>query len=166
VSGPIQAGQEGGQSRHAQGRQQHPAEGQGGSTMIDATAPRPTLLIADDELELQEALQEMLQFGGYDVVGAAGSGTEAIALGKELKPDLALVDYRMPGANGIMVTEAIKRESPHTQVIMFTAYDETSLSLEAAEAGVFAFLVKGCAPSLILQALTSAWDQKKKLDEG
>jgi DNA-binding NarL/FixJ family response regulator len=124
----------------------------------------PRVLIAEDEEQLQEALQEMLESKGYEIVGVTGNGTTAIELGRDLRPDLALVDYRMPGANGVAVTEALKEYSPNTQIIMFTAYDETSLSIEATRAGIFAFLVKGCAPSLIYQALESAWTQKQTLD--
>lgn len=125
---------------------------------------RPTVLIAEDEEPLQEALEEMLKGKGYEVVAVTGNGTKAIELGRDLKPDLALVDYRMPGADGVSVTEALQEYSPNTQIVMFTAYDETSLSIEATRAGIFAFLVKGCAPSLILQALGSAWKEKQRLD--
>lgn len=134
--------------------------------MSGSPSLRPRMLIAEDEPELREALQEMLESKGYDVVAVTGNGTTAIELGTHLKPDLALVDYRMPGADGVSVTEALHEYSPNTQVVMFTAYDEISLSIEATRVGIFAFLVKGCAPSLILQALDSAWKQKQKLDVG
>ena len=125
---------------------------------------RPRVLIAEDEEELQEALQEMLEGKGYEIVAVTGNGTRAIELGRDLKPDLALVDYRMPGADGVSVTEALQEYSPSTRIIMLTAYDETSLSIDATRAGVYAFLVKGCAPSLIAQALDGAWKQKQQLD--
>jgi len=66
---------------------------------------------------------------------------------------------------GVAVTRYVKERSPNTQVVLFTAYDEMSLSLDATEAGVFAFLVKGCSPSLILQALSGAWDEKQRRDQ-
>ena len=135
--------------------------------MVDAVnrSPivRPTVLIADDDEMLQEALQEMLQDEGYEIVGVTGNGVQAIELGRDLKPDLALIDYRMPGADGVYVTEAIKEHSPDTQILMFTAFNETSLSIDAARVGIFAFLVKGCAPSLIFQALESALKHKHEL---
>jgi DNA-binding NtrC family response regulator len=64
----------------------------------------------------------------------------------------------------VAIARAIKADSPNTQVIMFTAYDEMSLSVDATRAGVFAFLVKGCPPSLIIQALERAWEFKKELE--
>jgi DNA-binding NarL/FixJ family response regulator len=122
------------------------------------------VLIAEDERPLGEALREMLETKGYDVVALIENGTNAIELGRDLRPDLALVDYRMPGADGVSVTEALKESSPNSQIVMFTAYDESSLSIDATRAGIFAFLVKGCAPSLILQAMESAWKEKQRLD--
>ena len=135
------------------------------SLMIDpdSTAVRPTVLIADDDAQLQEALREMLEDEGYEIVAVTGNGVEAAELGSELKPDLALVDYRMPGADGVYVTEAIKEHSPDTQVLMFTAFNETSLNIDATRVGIFAFLVKGCAPSLILQTLEGALKHRQEL---
>ena len=106
----------------------------------------------------------MLEVHGFQVVGVAATGLEAAALFDATWPDLMLVDYRMPGQDGVAVTHYVKERSPNTQVVLFTAYDEMSLSLDATEAGVFAFLVKGCAPSLILQSLESAWEHKQKRD--
>ena len=106
----------------------------------------------------------MLEVHGFQVVGVAASGSEAVAIFDATWPDLALLDYRMPGQDGVAVTHYFKERSPNTQVVLFTAYDEMSLSLDATEAGVFAFLVKGCSPSLILQALHGAWEYKQKQD--
>ena len=79
-----------------------------------------------------------------------------------LRPDLALVDYRMTGPDGVWLTETIKQVSPDTQITLLTAYDEQSLSREATNAGAFAVLVKGCPPAKIIQALQSAWEFKTK----
>jgi len=125
----------------------------------------PTILVAEDEEQLREALVEMLLTRGFDVVGVATTGTEAVALAAASDPQLVLMDYRMPEMDGVMATEAIKERSPGTRVVMFTAYDETSLSLDATRAGVSAFLVKGCAPSLILQALGNALERRTVPDD-
>ena len=106
----------------------------------------------------------MLEVHGFQVVGVAASGSEAVTIFDATWPDLLLLDYRMPGQDGVAVTIYVKKRSPNAQIVLFTAYDEMSLSLDATEAGVFAFLVKGCAPSLILQALEGAWAQKQRLD--
>lgn len=132
--------------------------------MSMSESPHPTVLIAEDESELLEALRDMIEGKGFEVVAATTQGGEAVDVADRSKPDLALLDYRLPGVDGVAITRAIKRTSPNTQVIMFTAYDEMSLSVDATQAGVFAFLVKGCPPSLILQALESAWELKQELD--
>jgi len=146
-------------------RARPPAGHQGGREIDGFGSRRPRVLIADDEVELREALVNMLEVHGFQVVGVAASGSEAVALFDATWPDLMLVDYRMPGQNGVAVTHYVKERSPNTQVVLFTAYDEMSLSLDATEAGVFAFLVKGCSPSLILQALSGAWDEKRRRDQ-
>jgi response regulator NasT len=138
--------------------------GEESPALIETPSQRPRLLIAEDEAPLLEALQEMLQLKGYDVVAVTRNGARAIELARDLKPDLVLTDYRMPGADGVTVTESILEHSPNTQVVMFTAYDETTLSVEATRVGIHAFLVKGCTPSLIAQALGSALRQKRWLD--
>jgi two-component system, response regulator PdtaR len=119
------------------------------------SAARPTILVAEDEEHLREALVDMLEHD-YDVVAVAATGAEAVSLADSLGPQLVLMDYRMPGMDGVSATEAIKERNPAIKVVMFTAYEEASLSLDAERAGVSAYLVKGCAPSLILDALSNA----------
>lgn len=121
--------------------------------------PSPTparIIVAEDEAQLRDALVAMLAGHGFEVVGVANTGAEAVALVAAVEPELVLMDYRMPEMDGVAAAEAIKDRNPRTSVVMFTAYDETSLSRDATRAGVSAFLVKGCAPSLILEALASA----------
>lgn len=132
--------------------------------MSDDGAARPTIIVAEDEDQLREALVEMLHDAEYDVVGEASTGSEAASLTAALDPDLVLMDYRMPGMDGVSATEVIKQLNPRTDVVMFTAYEETSLSLEATRAGVSAFLVKGCAPALILRALEDALRERRSFD--
>ena len=134
--------------------------------MNDHPPSHPRILVAEDEAQLREALVDMLQTHGFDVVGAATTGTEAVALAAASDPELVLMDYRMPEMDGVLATEAIKERSPGTSVVMFTAYDETSLSLDATRAGASAFLVKGCAPSLILQALGNALERRRDHQNG
>ena len=129
--------------------------------MTDPTPSRPTILIAEDEEQLREALVEMLLDNDYDVVAEASTGSEAASLTAALDPDLVLMDYRMPGMDGVSATEIIKELNARTGVVMFTAYDETSLSLEAIRAGVSGFLVKGCEPALILRALENALEGRR-----
>jgi DNA-binding NarL/FixJ family response regulator len=127
--------------------------------MSELTEGRPTIVIADDVVELLVVLREMIEAEGYSVVGAAANGTDAIMLINKHKPDLALLDYRLPGADGLAILQAIQLESPDTRAVMLTAYDETSLREDATRLGATAFLVKGCPASQILQALRNASEQ-------
>ena len=123
------------------------------------------VVIADDERPARSFLASILRkFDDVEVVGEAANGMEAVTLIETRRPDLALLDYRLPGIDGVGIARAIKSDSPNTQIVMFTAYDEMSLSVDATRAGVFAFLVKGCPPSLILQALERAWEFKQELE--
>lgn len=124
--------------------------------MMDRERARPTVLVVEDQLPLREALAEMLLTHGFAVVGAASNGTQAVAMARSVGPDLVLMDYRMPGMDGISATEAIRSTSPAARVVMFTAYDEASLSVDAKRAGASHLLVKGCSPALIVEALTDA----------
>ena len=128
--------------------------------------PIPRIVIVEDEPELREALLVMLEAHGYDVVGTARGGREAVDVAVATYPDLVLIDYRMPGVDGITAARAILQAAPTTQIVMLTAYDESSLGLDAARAGIFAFLAKGCPPSLILEALGEAWATKRSPDGG
>ena len=131
---------------------------------MDATDRFPTLLIAEDQSELREALAAMLSGQGYRILGPAADGAEAVRLAEDSPPDVALLDYRMPEIDGLTAATQIRALSPNVQIVMFTAYDEPSLSRDAGRAGISAFLVKGCAPSEILQALRQAWKSKQRLD--
>jgi DNA-binding NarL/FixJ family response regulator len=133
--------------------------------VTDPMPSRPTIVIAEDEEQLREALVEMLRDNDYDVVAEASTGSEATSLTAALDPDLVLMDYRMPGMDGVSATEIIKELNARTAVVMFTAYDETSLSLEAIRAGVSAFLVKGCEPALILRALENALEGRRRVPQ-
>ena len=122
-----------------------------------------TVLIAEDDQEVRDALAELIGANGFEVVGTAANGRDALYAAISTEPDVAILDYQMPGMDGISLAEAIAQHLPSTQVIMLTAYDETSLSLEARAAGIFAFLVKGSPPSHLLMAIDDAIRQKREL---
>ena len=75
--------------------------------MSDTESIRPTVLIAEDESELLEALRDMVQGKGFHVVAATTQGAEAIEIASKHKPDLALLDYRLPGVDGVAIARAI-----------------------------------------------------------
>jgi response regulator NasT len=96
-------------------------------------------LVAEDEALIRLDLVEMLTEAGYEVVGQATNGVEAVALAKELKPDLAILDVKMPELDGISAAQEIIEISP---VLMLTAFSQKELVERARDAGVMAYVVK------------------------
>ena len=99
-----------------------------------------TVFIADDESIIRLDLKEILESAGYDVVGEAARGDDAEAMIRELEPDLALLDIKMPGLDGIEV--AHKVQDLNTTVVLLTAFSQRDLIESARDAGVVAYLVK------------------------
>ena len=103
-------------------------------------APR-RILIADDESLIRLDLREMLTHLGYDVVGEAGDGRQAVELARKLKPDLVIMDIRMPEVDGIQAAGILTSERI-APVVLLTAYSDTELVEQAREAGVVGYVVK------------------------
>jgi response regulator NasT len=97
------------------------------------------ILVAEDEALIRLDLVEMLTEAGYEVVAQATNGVEAIALVKEFKPDLAILDVKMPELDGISAAQEIIEISP---VLMLTAFSQKELVERARDAGVMAYVVK------------------------
>ena len=97
------------------------------------------ILVAEDEALIRLDLVEMLTEAGYEVVAQATNGVEAIALAKEHKPDLAILDVKMPEMDGITAAESIIEIAP---VLMLTAFSQKELVERARDAGVMAYVVK------------------------
>jgi len=114
------------------------------------------VLLVDDEEDMRDALRDLLADSGFDIVGAASNGQEAVVLTEELQPDLVLMDLRMPGMDGIEATREIKERTPEIQVLILSAYDDSELRFAATDVGVYCYLVKGSSPSLIIDMLTKA----------
>lgn len=104
------------------------------------------VLIADDEPIIRLDLRQMLESLGYEVVGEAGDGQAAVDLARELKPDVCILDVKMPVMDGIEAVDIITDENI-APTIMLTAYSDKELIDRARAAGVFAYLVKPFKPS-------------------
>lgn len=101
--------------------------------------PTARILVAEDEALIRLDLVEMLTEAGYEVIAQATNGVEAIALAKEFKPDLAILDVKMPELDGISAAQEIIEISP---VLMLTAFSQKELVERARDAGVMAYVVK------------------------
>lgn len=99
------------------------------------------IVIADDEPIIRLDLKKMLEDCGYDVVGEAGDGVKAIELARNLKPDVTILDIRMPEMDGIDAAKIITDEKI-APVLLLTAYSQIDLVNRAKEAGVYSYLVK------------------------
>ncbi len=105
-----------------------------------SSTPR-RVLIAEDEVLIRLDLKEMLEEEGYEVVGEAGDGAKAIELAEQLRPDLVILDVKMPGMDGIEAGAHVARERI-APVVILTAFSQRDLVERARDAGAMAYLVK------------------------
>jgi two-component system, response regulator PdtaR len=120
------------------------------------------VLVAEDEAIIRLDLKEMLEEEGYDVVGEAANGEEAVLLAEQLKPDLVILDVKMPVLDGISAAERIvaTRVAP---VVMLTAFSQRELVERAVDAGAMAYLVKPFAKSDLLPTIEVAVSRHAQL---
>ncbi len=120
------------------------------------TEPRPTrVVIAEDEAIIRLDLKELLQEDGYDVVGETGRGDEAVELVRDLRPDLVILDIKMPGLDGLSAAREIAGDRL-AAVLMVTAFSQRELVEQARDAGALAYLVKPFQKSDLIPAIEVA----------
>jgi response regulator NasT len=113
------------------------------------------VVIAEDEAIIRMDLKEILEEEGYEVVGETGRGDEAVALVKELEPDLAILDIKMPGMDGLTAAREITSER-RAAVLILTAFSQRDLIEEARNAGVLSYTVKPFQKSELIPAIEVA----------
>ncbi|MDP8938015.1 MAG: response regulator [Actinomycetota bacterium] len=113
------------------------------------------ILIAEDEAIIRLDLKETLEEEGYEVVGAVGRGDEAVALVRELSPDLAILDIKMPGMDGITAAKEIAGNR-RAAVLILTAFSQRDLVEQATAAGAIGYLVKPFQKSDLIPAIEVA----------
>ncbi len=113
------------------------------------------VLVAEDEVLIRLDLVEMLTEEGYEVVGEAGDGEAAVALASELKPDLVVMDVKMPKLDGISAAEQIAAERV-APVVMLTAFSQRELVDRARQAGAMAYVVKPFGKADLIPAIEIA----------
>jgi DNA-binding NarL/FixJ family response regulator len=111
------------------------------------------ILLADDHGLFLEGLQNLLQAGGFDVVGTACNGYEALHLARELRPDLILMDIRMPVCDGLEATRLIKSEMPDIQIIILTTSAEDGDLFQALRSGAEGYLLKNLKADVLFNYL-------------
>jgi CheY-like chemotaxis protein len=124
----------------------------------------PTVLIVEDAESERAVMRDLLEAEGIAVVAEAGDGAEAVDRAVQSRPDVVLMDLRMPAMGGIEATRLIKEALPSTQVIILTVYEGPLPERSAEEVGAYAYLVKGCSPSLIRDVILQARNYKTGLE--
>jgi len=105
----------------------------------------PRLLLVDDHKLLRQGLRRAVEDAGFDVVGEAGDGEEAVRLAVELRPDLVLMDLSMPVMDGIEATGRLRHSVPEARVVILTMHGEEDTVARALRAGAVGYLLKDCS---------------------
>ncbi len=112
-----------------------------------------SVLLADDHQIVRQGIKVLLEREGFDVVGEAADGREAVQMATELRPDVAVVDFVMPLLNGLDAGVQIQRDSPRTKAILLTMYTEDQYVLEAFRGGLRGYVIKTQAAADLIQAI-------------
>lgn len=114
------------------------------------------LLIADDHEVIRTGLITLLQGSGIEVVGQAATGKETVKLAEQLKPDVVLLDIRMPDGDGLSTLEKLRQKVPSTKVVMLSTYDNPTYVARAVALGAADFVLKGATREAIIETIKAA----------
>ena len=117
-----------------------------------------TVLIVDDAAFMRMMIKDILTKNGYDVVGEAADGAQAVEKYKELQPDLVTMDITMPEMDGIEALKEIKKINPDSTVIMCSAMGQQAMVIDAIQAGAKDFIVKPFQAERVIEAINKAFD--------
>lgn len=126
----------------------------------------PRCLIADDHPALTSAVANYLSENGFEIVGPASDGRRAVVLAEVEKPDLALVDFRMPRLSGLELVAAIHTASPTTRICVYTGDADEQIAKDVLAAGAVALVLKEAPLADLLRALESVLAGRSYLDPG
>jgi two-component system chemotaxis response regulator CheY len=112
-----------------------------------------TVLVCDDAIFMRTMIADILGGAGYEVVGEAETGVQAVEQYKQLKPDLVTMDIVMPDLGGIEAVREIVKFDPAARILMCSAMGQQALVVEAIQAGARDFVVKPFQPSRVLEAV-------------
>ena len=112
-----------------------------------------TVLVCDDAIFMRTMISDILTQAGYEVIGEAETGSQAVQKYRDLKPDLVTMDIVMPDMSGIEAVREICKEDPDARILMCSAMGQQALVVEAIQAGAKDFVVKPFQPSRVLEAV-------------
>ncbi|MDY5153072.1 response regulator NasT [Actinobaculum suis] len=131
------------------------------SKSADSAAPAQILVVEDESL-IRLDIVETLEDAGYEVIGEAGTGDDAITLAAELEPEVVVMDVKMPGKDGITAAKEIM-ENQNTAVVMLTAFSQRDLVERARDAGAMAYVVKPFTPADLIPAVEIALSRRREI---
>ncbi len=132
----------------------------------EASSSPTRLLLADDHDLVREGMRAMLsKEPDLEVVGEAENGREAVELCRKLRPDLVLMDVRMPQMDGLEATREIKREHPRTIVLMVTTHENPDYMLEAIKAGAAGYILKDATKQRLMNAIRRVLQGESPLNQ-
>ncbi|HEY3129018.1 MAG TPA: response regulator transcription factor [Acidobacteriota bacterium] len=115
------------------------------------------IVLAEDHLILSQCLKACLELEGFEVVGQADDGHQAVRLTEKLHPDVVVLDLAMPNLNGLDAARRIRDVAPQTKKILLTMYTEDHYLLEALQAGVRGYVLKSQSAQDLVQAIKEVW---------
>ncbi|GBF11612.1 response regulator [Tepidibacillus infernus] len=114
------------------------------------------ILIVDDAAFMRMMIKEILTKNGYEIVGEASDGLQAVEKYKETSPDLVTMDITMPEMDGITALKEIKKSDPNAKIIMCSAMGQQAMVIDAIQAGAKDFIVKPFQADRVIEAITKA----------
>jgi len=124
------------------------------------------VLVVDDAAFMRMMIKNILIEGGYEIVGEAENGKEAIDAFKELRPDLVTMDITMPEMDGIDAVKGILEIDKNAKIIMCSAMGQQAMVIDAIQAGARDFVVKPFKPDRVLAAINKLFEYKGGLNDG
>lgn len=133
-------------------------------TQVDRDEAAVSLLVVEDRPIIRRGLALMLETEpGVRVVGQAADGAQALALAQALRPDVVLMDLRMPVMDGVTATRLISERLPGTRVVVLTTFDDDELVFEAVQAGAHAYLLKDASEAELLETVRAVHRGESRL---
>lgn len=120
---------------------------------MSSTAAKPTCVVADDHPPVLESVSRYLEARGFRVVGRAADGDEAVALVETQRPDLVVLDIRMPALTGAAVIRRIARTTPQTACVVYSGFGDAAVLNEVLDAGARGYVLKDAPLDALVRAL-------------